>query len=329
MTDDWSPSLHEPTIPVDEHIIGLQGPTYEVDIERGRIRQFAKSIYAFDPAYHDDPRAVVPPTFLIMSGYHYGYILARAPKESVFGRIDEDFRTCADGGEEFVFHGPPPRAGDRLIASTSMHDFKERQGRRGGRLRIYVTRTKFHSPDGRHVADWYEWNVKTAQAPVQALDDAGPHNRPYFMKGDPRDQFNAVARQSWADLRVGHGPGRVTMPPLTVTDIVAYQYASGEDGPTHHDDGSARACGYPGIYSMGMLHGGAMATYAVNWLGPGNIRRFKCRFDEMQFPGDVISYNGWVVRMSGEQGARTVDIELDFRRGDNVLGRGWATFALP
>ena len=49
----------------------------------------------------------------------------------------------------------------------------------------------------------------------------------------------------------------------------------------------------------------------------------------MQFPGDVISYNGWVVRMSGEQGARTVDIELDFRRGDSVLGRGWATFALP
>ncbi len=311
-----------------ESIIGLQGPTYEVDIERGRIRQFAKSIYAFDPAYHDDPRAVVPPTFLIMSGYHYGYILARAPRESVFGRIDEDFRTCADGGEEFVFHGPPPRAGDRLIASTSMHDFKERQGRRGGRLRIYVTRTKFHTPDRRHVADWYEWNVKTAHAPLQALEDERLNNRPYFMKGDPRNQFDAVARQSWADLQIGRGPGPVTMPPLTVTDIVAYQYASGEDGPTHHDEGAARACGYPGIYSMGMLHGGAMATYAVNWLGPGNIRRFKCRFDEMQFPGDVISYNGWVVRLSDEQGARTVDIELDFRRGDSVLGRGWATFVV-
>ena len=86
------------------------------------------------------------------------------------------------------------------------------------------------------------------------------------------------------------------------TDIVAYQYASGEDGPTHHDDGSARACGYPGIYSMGMLHGGALATYAVNWLGPDNIRRFKCRFVEMQFPGDVLTYRGWVVR----QTSRTV-----------------------
>jgi acyl dehydratase len=313
----------------DEGIIGLQGPTYEVDIERGRVRQFAKSVYAFDSAYHEDPRAVVPPTFLIMSGYHYGYILARAPANSAFGRIDEDFRTCADGGQEFVFHGPLPRAGDRLIASTSMHDFKEREGRRGGRLRIYVTRTRFHTPQGLHVADWFEWNVKTAQSPVQSLDEARVRDRPYFMKGDRRDQFNAIRRQGWADLRLGEGSGSVTMPALTVTDIVAYQYASGEDGPTHHDDGSARACGYPGIYSMGMLHGGAMATYAVNWLGPQNIRRFKCRFDEMQFPGDVISYTGWVVRLFEEAGERKVDVKLDFRRGDRVLGRAWATFVAP
>jgi len=111
-----------------------------------------------------------------------------------------------------------------------------------------------------------------------------------------------------------------------VTDIVAYQYASGEDGPTHHDDGSARALGYPCIYSMGMLHGGAMATYAVNWLGAANIRRFKCRFDEMQFPGDEISYRGWVVRSYEEAGERRVDIELDFRRSDALLGRAWASF---
>ena len=317
------------TIPADERIIGLQGPTYEVDIERGRIRQFAKSIYAFDPSYHEDPNPVVPPTFLIMSGYHYGYILARAPKDSAFGRIDEDFRTCADGGEEFVFHGPPPRAGDRLIASTSMHDFKERQGRRGGRLRIYVTRTEFRTLQGQHVADWYEWNVKTEQSPVQTLDEARIRDRPFFMKGDRRDQFNALPRQAWADLLSGMGPGPVTMPALTVTDIVAYQYASGEDGPTHHDDGSAKASGYPGIYSMGMLHGGAMATYVVNWLGPENIRRFKCRFDEMQFPGDVIAYNGWVVRKYEDGADRKVDVELDFRRGDTVLGRAWATFVMP
>lgn len=313
-----------------ENLIGLQGPTYEVDIERGRVRQFAKSVYALDKAYHEDSRAVVPPTFLIMSGYFYGYILARAPADSAFGRINEDFRTCADGGEEFVFHGPLPRAGDRLIASTTMHDFKERQGRRGGRLRIYVTRTSFHeAAGGRHVADWYEWNVKTERVAVQTLEPARLQNRPYFMKGDPRDQFNAIPRQAWSELRVGQGPGTITMPPITVTDIVAYQYASGEDGPTHHDDGSARACGYPGIYSMGMLHGGAMATYAVNWLGPENIRRFKCRFDEMQFPGDVLSYKGWVVRMFEDGGRNMVEIELDFRRDDRMLGCAWATFAMP
>lgn len=314
-------------IPPDERIIGLQGPVYEVEIERGRIRQFAKSIYAFGPEYHEDPWAVVPPTFLIMSGYFYGYILARAPRDSAFGRIDEDFRTCADGGEEFVFHGPLPRVGDRLIASTTMHDFKERQGRRGGRLRIYVTRTRFsRADDGQLVADWYEWNVKTQHVAVQTLAPERVSKRPYFMKGDPRDQFNALPRQTWRDLRVGQGPGTITMPPITITDIVAYQYASGEDGPTHHDDGSARACGYPGIYSMGMLHGGALSTYAVNWLGAANVRRFKCRFDEMQFPGDVLDYRGWVVALREQDGQRLVDIELEIRRADQAIGVGWATF---
>ena len=232
----------------DESIIGMEGPVYDVDLERGRIRQFAKSIYAFHPAYHEESKPVVPPTFLIMSGYFYGYILARAPRDSAFGSIDEDFTTCADGGQEFVFHGPLPRAGDRLVAATHMHDFKERQGRRGGRLRIYVTCTRFHTAGGRHVADWFEWNVKTSHSPVQSLDEERIRDRPYFMKGDPRDQFNAVGFQDWDALREGEGPGSIVMPPLTVTDIVAYQYASGEDGPTHHDDGSARACGYTGIY---------------------------------------------------------------------------------
>lgn len=310
-------------------IIGLQGPVYDVEIERGRIRQFAKSIYAFDPAYLEAERPVVPPTFLIMSGHHYGYILARAPKDSAFGRIDEDFRTCADGGEEFVFHAPLPRAGDRLTASTVMHDFKQRQGRRGGRLRIYVTRTAFHAPDGTHVADWYEHNVKTAHSPVQAVDDARVRDRPFFMKGDPRNQFDRVPRQGWDDLAVGEGPGEVVMPPLTITDIVAYQFASGEDGPTHHDDGAARACGYPCAYSMGMLHGGAMATYAVNWLGPENVRRFGCRFVEMQFPGDVMAYRGWIARKYSDGARRMVDIELDFRRGDTQLGTAWASFVVP
>lgn len=35
-----------------------------------------------------------------------------------------------------------------------------------------------------------------------------------------------------------------------------------------------------------------------------------------------------VMRLCEEQRARTVAIELDFRRRDSVPGRGWATFAL-
>jgi acyl dehydratase len=79
---------------------------------------------------------------------------------------------------------------------------------------------------------------------------------------------------------------------------------------------------------MGMLHGGALATYTVNWLGPENIRRFKCRFVEMQFPGDVLAYRGWVVRKYEQDNNRMVDIELDFQRDGTLLGNAWATFTL-
>ena len=40
----------------DESIIGLEGPVYDVDLERGRIRQFANSIYAFHSAYHKESK---------------------------------------------------------------------------------------------------------------------------------------------------------------------------------------------------------------------------------------------------------------------------------
>ena len=64
-----------------------------------------------------------------------------------------------------------------------------------------------------------------------------------------------------------------------------------------------------------------MATCAVNWLGPENIRRFKCKFVEMQVPGDVLDYRGGVARKYEQNGRRKIDIEMDFRRGGQVLGR--------
>ncbi|WP_419469377.1 MaoC/PaaZ C-terminal domain-containing protein [Candidatus Frankia alpina] len=49
--------------------------------------------------------------------------------------------------------------------------------------------------------------------------------------------------------------------PLTMTDIVRYQGASGDLNPMHHDDELARGAGYPQAFGVGMLGAGYLATW--------------------------------------------------------------------
>jgi hydroxyacyl-ACP dehydratase HTD2-like protein with hotdog domain len=46
----------------------------------------------------------------------------------------------------------------------------------------------------------------------------------------------------------------------------------------HYDDGFARQAGYPSVFSQGMLQAALLATFAGDWLGAHNVRRFLVRF---------------------------------------------------
>ena len=117
--------------------------------------------------------------------------------------------------------------------------------------------------------------------------------------------------------------------PLTVTDFVRYQGASGDMNPIHHDAEFARAAGYPGPFAVGMLQAGILSTYATDWLGAANLRRLKVQFRELAWPGDVLTYSGKVVGTRDEGGETLVDLELACTRqtGGTHL-KGWATFAV-
>jgi len=118
--------------------------------------------------------------------------------------------------------------------------------------------------------------------------------------------------------------------PLARTDIVRYQGASGDFHPAHHDDDYARQHGYPGAFSVGMLHAGILATYVTDLLGPANIRRFAVRFREVAFPGDVLTCTARVARLYEAGQERRVDLDLHCtRQGGGVAVEGSATFVLP
>jgi acyl dehydratase len=93
---------------------------------------------------------------------------------------------------------------------------------------------------------------------------------------------------------VGDRSSVVTFGPLTRTDFVRYQGASGEFHPLHHDEPYANSCGFPSVFSLGMLHGGLLAGVLVDWFGAESVRRYSMRFLDQCWPGDVLTCSGTV-----------------------------------
>jgi acyl dehydratase len=135
---------------------------------------------------------------------------------------------------------------------------------------------------------------------------------------------------TWDDLAVGIEAEPKTVGPLSRTDFVRYQGASGDFNPIHHDEEFAKAAGYPTVFSVGMLQAGILASYATDWLGADNVRKFGVQFREQVWPGDQLVCSGSVVERDESGGERTVDLELIVERvGGGTAIKGWATFAVP
>ena len=135
----------------------------------------------------------------------------------------------------------------------------------------------------------------------------------------------------WDDLEEGAtGPSPLVIGPLTRTDFVRYQGASGDMNPVHHDEELARAAGYPVPLGVGMFAAGVLNTWATSWLGAENVRRTRVRWNEQVWPGDVLTCSGKVARRYAEGSERRVDLDLVCtRQGGGVAMVGWATFVVP
>lgn len=104
-------------------------------IERGKVREYALATAAARPAYLDDPKAPVPPTFLAT-------VVFWTPIGETL-RSPEVLEACADAGvaadlgsllsleQEYVYHGPPPHAGETLTTAERLSDIRVKQARDG------------------------------------------------------------------------------------------------------------------------------------------------------------------------------------------------------
>lgn len=112
-------------------------------------------------------------------------------------------------------------------------------------------------------------------------------------------------------LSVGDTAAPRDFGPLTRQMFVRYSGASGDLNPMHYDDEMARSAGNPSVFSQGMHQSALLATFATDWLGAENVRRFGVRFRELVWPGDVLTCTGTVTAVTTtDDGQALATVEL-------------------
>jgi hypothetical protein len=146
---------------IDGKALGAEGKPFVLDVERGKVREFARAVRATHPAFFDGERPIAPPTFLTTMFFWEADVDGANPWHLV--KMDQQRGMHAE--QEYVFHGPPPRAGTRLYCRSRITQIFEKQGKRGGTLRFAVMVTEFRDRNGKLVAEAKMTGVETERAP--------------------------------------------------------------------------------------------------------------------------------------------------------------------
>jgi acyl dehydratase len=237
-------------------------------VEEGKVREFARATSSTCAEHLRPVDPVAPVTFLTSSA------LWMAERNSAWRGIVRDFRNVLHGESEFV-HFEPLVAGTELTVHQRVDRTYEKAGRRGGTMAFTEVLTRF-SAGPTDVATMRHVSIRTSDVPPPPVPAAG---------------------SDWTPP-----PGAYVAPPLTVTDFVRYQGASGDFNPIHHDSAYAVAAGFPGPFAVGMLTAGITANRLSAVHGATAVRRFRVRFSAQAWPGDALSYleepvdGGWSVR---------------------------------
>jgi N-terminal half of MaoC dehydratase len=137
--------------------------SYQMPVERGKIREFAKATHAQNPAYvADEP--VIPPTFLTTAR-----LVWEPEDQGPAHEVDLDLQRLLHGEEEYVFYGPPPRAGQTLTVTVSPPERSAKEGRRGGSMRLTTMTTEFRDESGILVATQVTTLIETSRPPMGQL----------------------------------------------------------------------------------------------------------------------------------------------------------------
>ncbi|MDQ1444324.1 MAG: hypothetical protein QOI20_788 [Acidimicrobiaceae bacterium] len=145
----------------NKQAVGMQGPAFDMAVERGKVREFARATKSEHADYLQDPQPPIPPTFLTTSTFW------QPPEAAALWReLDIDVRRLLHGEQEYVFPTGPPRAGATLTAKTRVESVFEKEGKRGGTMTFVVTVTDFTDERGDVVAQARSTAIETGRPPA-------------------------------------------------------------------------------------------------------------------------------------------------------------------
>ncbi len=117
---------------------------------------------------------------------------------------------------------------------------------------------------------------------------------------------------------------------LTRTDLVMYAVASGDFNPMHTDEVKARAAGQPSVFGHGMFTSGYLAKAITDFVGVGNLNRYKVRFAKQTWPGETLITDVRVSWTREEDGHGAIGLECTVLNQDGevkLVGEAAATLS--
>jgi len=148
---------------INKDALGAEGAPFELDVERGKIHEFARAVRSKHPEHFTGDHPVIPPTFL--TTMFFWEALREGANPWHLAAMSQERGMHAE--QEYIFHGPPPRAGERLFAKSRITEIYEKAGRRGGTLTFVVMVTEFRDSEGTLRAEAKLTGVETSQPPKE------------------------------------------------------------------------------------------------------------------------------------------------------------------
>jgi acyl dehydratase len=143
---------------LDTRLRGKKLPAHTFEVEKGRLRFFAKATGQTDPVYSDEaaarqagyPSLPVPPTFFFCMGMESPHFL------DFHRALQLDMGLILHGEQSFTYHRMA-FAGDTLTYEPEIGDIYDK---RNGALQFAVKLTRVTNAAGEHVADLRELIVQ-------------------------------------------------------------------------------------------------------------------------------------------------------------------------